>query len=181
MFIFNVFLFYLKLFTYLTVSGLSYSTQHLSLHCLVVVVGGLSCPTACGILFPRPAIEPVSPVLQGKFLTTGPPGKSYIFLYFLIQFSLGLLPDIKTQFDFLQGQNSNLLISRIQLAYYTGMIKASMLICVCVCVCVWPAESYQFSHQGLKGCPLHGVLTTGLPGKSCISFLIRLIFLFLKV
>ena len=141
MFIFNVFLFYLKLFTYLTVSGLSYSTQHLSLHCLVVVVGGLSCPTACGILFPRPAIEPVSPVLQGKFLTTGPPGKSYIFLYFLIQFSLGLLPDIKTQFDFLQGQNSNLLISRIQLAYYTGMIKASMLICVCVCVCVYSLQS----------------------------------------
>ena len=31
----------------------------------------LSCSVACGIL-----IEPTSPALQSKFLTTGPPGKS---------------------------------------------------------------------------------------------------------
>ena len=31
---------------------------------------------ACGILFPRPGIEPASPALQDGFLTTGPPGKS---------------------------------------------------------------------------------------------------------
>ena len=31
---------------------------------------------ACGILVPRPGIEPASPELQGGFLTTGPPGKS---------------------------------------------------------------------------------------------------------
>ena len=31
---------------------------------------------ACGILAPLPAIEHVSPVLEGRFLTTGPPGKS---------------------------------------------------------------------------------------------------------
>ena len=35
----------------------------------------LSCPEACGILVPRPGIEPVSPASAGKFLTTGPPGK----------------------------------------------------------------------------------------------------------
>ena len=39
---------------------------------------GLSCSKAFGI-FPNPGIEPVSPALVGKFLTTGPPGKSTIF------------------------------------------------------------------------------------------------------
>ena len=42
----------------------------------VVVVHGLSCPTACWILVPWPGIEPVSPELAGGFLTTAPPGKS---------------------------------------------------------------------------------------------------------
>ena len=42
----------------------------------VVVPRGLSCPTACGILVPRPGIEPASPALEGMFFTTGPPGKS---------------------------------------------------------------------------------------------------------
>ena len=37
---------------------------------------GLSCPVACGILVPRPGIEPASPALEGGFFTTGPPGKS---------------------------------------------------------------------------------------------------------
>ena len=36
----------------------------------------LSCPVACGILFPGPEIEPMFPALAGRFLTTGPPGKS---------------------------------------------------------------------------------------------------------
>ena len=43
---------------------------------LVVAAQGLSCPTACGILVPPPGTEPMSPALEGKFLTTGPPGKS---------------------------------------------------------------------------------------------------------
>ena len=42
----------------------------------VVVVGGLSCPLACGILVPWPGIKPVSPALEGRFLTAGPPGKN---------------------------------------------------------------------------------------------------------
>ena len=32
--------------------------------------------SVCGILVPGPRIEPVSPVLVGQFLSTGPPGKS---------------------------------------------------------------------------------------------------------
>ena len=31
---------------------------------------------ACGILAPRQGIKPTTPVLEGKILTTGPPGKS---------------------------------------------------------------------------------------------------------
>ena len=53
-------------------------TRALSLRCASSVVVGLrlSCPGACGILVPRPGIEPSSPALEGGFFTTGPPGKS---------------------------------------------------------------------------------------------------------
>ena len=49
---------------------------------LVVVPGfssvalRLSCFMPCRILVPQPGLEPMSPALQGGFLTTGPPGKS---------------------------------------------------------------------------------------------------------
>ena len=46
----------------------------------VVAVRGLSCPTAFGTLVPQPVIKPASPALEGGFLTTGPPGKSYSLL-----------------------------------------------------------------------------------------------------
>ena len=42
----------------------------------LVAAHRLSCPTACRILVPCPGIEPMSPALEGRFLTTGPPGKS---------------------------------------------------------------------------------------------------------
>ena len=44
--------------------------------CSAVVVHGLSGSVACGILVPQPGVKPVSPALQGRFLTTGPPEKS---------------------------------------------------------------------------------------------------------
>ena len=37
----------------------------------LVVACGLSCSASCGISVPRPEIVPVSPTLQGKFLTAG--------------------------------------------------------------------------------------------------------------
>ena len=43
----------------------------------VVAAHALSCPAACGILVPRPGIEPAFPALEGGFLTPGPPGKSW--------------------------------------------------------------------------------------------------------
>ena len=42
---------------------------------LFLASSGVSCPMAYGILVPWPGIEPVSPAWQGRFLTTGPPGR----------------------------------------------------------------------------------------------------------
>ena len=44
----------------------------------VIAAREFSCPVACGILFIRPGIEPESPALEGRFLTTAPPGKSLV-------------------------------------------------------------------------------------------------------
>ena len=44
----------------------------------VVAVLGLSCSRTCGILVPQLGFKPTSPALQGRFLTTGPPGKSLV-------------------------------------------------------------------------------------------------------
>ena len=49
-----------------------------ALHCNTQVAAyGLSCPKACEILVPRLGIEPMSTALEGRFLTTGPPGKPH--------------------------------------------------------------------------------------------------------
>ena len=40
----------------------------------VVAVNGLSYSKACGILVPPPGIKPMSPALEGGFLTTGHQG-----------------------------------------------------------------------------------------------------------
>ena len=37
---------------------------------------GVGCSADCGILVPQTGIKPASPALQGRFLTTGPLGKS---------------------------------------------------------------------------------------------------------
>ena len=70
---------------YLTMLSLSFCTQ--DFHCIMrdllllwtdsqVVALGLSCSATHGILVPRQVCEPASSALQGRFLTTGPPGKS---------------------------------------------------------------------------------------------------------
>ena len=43
-------------------------------------MGNLSCSMACGILVPQSGIKPTTPALEGKFLTTGPPGKSLDYI-----------------------------------------------------------------------------------------------------
>ena len=49
----------------------------------VVAVRRFSSPEACGILVPKPVIEPGFPALERGFLTTGPQGKS-LWLAFLL-------------------------------------------------------------------------------------------------
>ena len=52
----------------MTVSGIS---------CFSLVVDrGLTCSIGCRILVPLTGMEPTYPKLEGKFLTTSPPGKS---------------------------------------------------------------------------------------------------------
>ena len=58
-------------FVHLASSGLGCVTQ-----AFLVVICGLSCSAACGILTLPLGIEPASPASQGRFLNTGPPGKS---------------------------------------------------------------------------------------------------------
>ena len=43
---------------------------------LLVAARRISCSMACGILVPLPGIKPAPPALDGRFLTTGPPGTS---------------------------------------------------------------------------------------------------------
>ena len=50
----------------------------------VVVAHGLSCSAACGNV-PGPGLEPVSPALAGRFLTTAPPGKPCILFFYPIK------------------------------------------------------------------------------------------------
>ena len=50
------------------------------MQCKVFSCGTRCCPVACGILVPQPRIEPVSPALEGRFLTTGLPGKSLLLM-----------------------------------------------------------------------------------------------------
>ena len=59
----------------LLIAVVSFVTQHgLQLHGSVVGVYGLSCLGMWDL--PGPGIKPMSPALAGRFLTTGPPGKS---------------------------------------------------------------------------------------------------------
>jgi len=53
-----------------------------------IVVCGLRCPVACGILVPQPGIKPVFPALEGGFLATGPPRKSPEYIFIRIKFNL---------------------------------------------------------------------------------------------
>ena len=76
---------YQKHFIYLTASGVNCVMQELLSRCegSLVVALGLSGPSACGILVPGPGIKPVFPALQGRFFTTGPPGKSLITTFII--------------------------------------------------------------------------------------------------
>ena len=54
------------------------------------MTGGLRSPAVCGVLVPRPGIEPVSPALDGRFLTSGPP-RRLVFLIAAIRMSVSFM------------------------------------------------------------------------------------------
>ena len=62
-------------------------------------VGSLVAPKACGILVPKPGIEPMSPAVEGGFLTTGPLGKSLNYLFSRLPLPQNLSP-MKTELLF---------------------------------------------------------------------------------
>ena len=74
--------FFTKVFIHFRpILGLSYGTwgSFIAARGLLSSCGmGLSYFGACGILVPRPEIEPMCPALEGGFLTIGPPRKSHI-------------------------------------------------------------------------------------------------------
>ena len=57
----------------------AFSSWDLLLMASLVAALGLSCPLACGILVPVQGIEAVSPLLGGRFLTTGPPNEVFFW------------------------------------------------------------------------------------------------------
>ena len=70
---------------FLAVLGLCWPSSWTSL----VLVRGLSFPVAHGILVSWPSgIKPTSPVLEGRLLTTGPPGKALSFSLWLTLLSV---------------------------------------------------------------------------------------------
>ena len=77
-----------KKYFFLAASGVSCFMQAPELQHMgsEVAVHGLSHPTAFGILVRQPGIEPVSPALEVKFLTTRPPGKSPLNSIFVVIF-----------------------------------------------------------------------------------------------
>ena len=52
---------------------------------MFIVKRRFSCLTACEVLVSRPGIKPVSPDLEGRFLSTGPLGKFPALNFFLLQ------------------------------------------------------------------------------------------------
>ena len=90
LFFFFILTFFLKKYLFIWLcEHLCCSTWDLSFHLegsSLVMVQGLSCHKALGMLVPRPEIEPMSPALEAGVLTAGPPGKSLHlgFLYSII-------------------------------------------------------------------------------------------------
>ena len=68
----NIYLFII----YLGAMGLSYDIQAPEHAGSVASMHGLTWPMACGISLPQSGVEPTFPSLEGRFLTTEPPGKS---------------------------------------------------------------------------------------------------------
>ena len=100
----------------------------------------LSCPAACGILVPRPGIEPASPALESGFFTAGPPRKSlfFIFIYLFILAAPGLSCSM---------QDLSVAACRLlSCSMYAGSSSPTMY--RSQAPCIGSVESYPLDHQG---------------------------------
>ena len=87
----------------------------------VVAVHRRGCPETCGILDPRPGIEPRFPALEGGFLTAGPPAQS---LFRLVCFSSEVsMPLIWALLCILPSNQSSFLPLTLYLLVYTFVGK----------------------------------------------------------
>ena len=89
----------------------------------------LSCSEASGILLPRPGIEPISAVLQGGLLTTGPLGRSprsYLALLSSLVTKQPLASEQGLQFGDLVGVEVPALPGRLQFGLIMCGIRAWM-------------------------------------------------------
>ena len=99
--------------------------QALGAQALVVVTPELCCTLARGI-FPPPGIEPMSPVLGGRFFTAGPPRKpSKCHLK-------------RRQRSSSKSRKCLSMFLSFLLFWLDVYICVYIYICVCVCVCIVP-------------------------------------------
>ena len=107
---------------------------HCDLQASLVVVHRLGCHAACGIPWSR--IQPASPKLEGEFLTTEPPRKSQVFMWFessFTQFGLACF------LSYLQGYSKSLQLfssSPTYLPFLTSVMLTLFLL-------YWENESHQ--------------------------------------
>ena len=109
---------------------------------------------ACGILALLPGIEPTPPALEGKLLTTGPPGKSTNE-----KILDGWVPPAKHSANITEGTNvyfffslgmPDLLLIQMYISYYIS----------CLHSCYWLFKSYWFSLNTILLVIIHTVTYT---------------------
>ena len=179
------------LFKNVAASGLGCSTQHLPCRtqifccgaCALVVAWGsvvearrLRCSEACGILVPRPRIEPESPALGGRFLITGPPGESLLPCFgrtYPPRGSAWEKMNAGSWHCMLHVEHVYLFmcLASLGLSCSTKDLPSSLMHVVSLmtaCRLLVVSCGIEFPDQGSNLDPLHGelgVLATGPPGK----------------
>ena len=104
----------------------------------VVMTHRLSCSTAYGILVPGPKIEPEYPALAHKFLTTGPPGKSWeqnTYVYSCIIISVLFLVAQVTEKAWLKCFNNHLTchqVHRYAMTWGLSLLHLALASSICV-------------------------------------------------
>ena len=154
----NPIYYFFNLFIYLAASDLSCIICDLSLQCAgsVVVACWLSCSKACGILVPGSRIKPMSPVLQGRFLTTGPTHFEVSLIYCWQDSSISFLyPTLHLRIGFYGNPNTLFFLILSSYSFFLSLSPLSSPFPLCTewpCLLVCWEESHlthadPVSHQ----------------------------------